>query len=199
MKTYRLIIGLLSACCMLCVQSGVAQNLSQGTYRNIYDMLQNVPGLDVKTNGKVGSVTIRGMSSLTRATEPLFVVDGTIYGRDVMSINPQDVENIVVLKDAGSTAAYGAQGSAGVILITMKKGTLSNRGATTTAHTGSAYAYFIDHKTKLRVFGLDDAVIIEGVIQKQQGDSVLVFKKRKNDLLVPIKNIKRVEMMPADD
>ncbi|MBV9987126.1 MAG: TonB-dependent receptor plug domain-containing protein [Chitinophagaceae bacterium] len=199
MKTYRLIQSVLLGCCILFVQHATAQTLTQGTYKNIYEMLQNVPGLEVKSGPKGGTVTVRGVSSLTRATGPLFVVDGSIYGGDIMSISPQDVDNIVVLKDAASTSAYGAQGSAGVILITMKKGANLNRGASATTHTESAYTYFIDHKTKLRVFGLDDAVIIEGVIQKQQGDSVLVFKKRKNDLLVPIKNIKRVEMMPADD
>src|SRR5438552_3884875 len=138
MKIHRLIPAILLACCTLCSQ---AQNLAQGSYKNIYEMLQNVPGLEVKTNGKSGSVTVRGLGSLTRSSGPLFVVDGSIYTGDIMSISPQDVDNINVLKDAASTTAYGAQGAGGVILITMKKGATTNRAATATAHTESAYTY----------------------------------------------------------
>ncbi len=193
-----MLVTLVLLACMLAGAAG-AQNITTGTtFRNIYEMLQTVPGLDVKINGRGGSVIIRGVSSLTRQAQPLYVVDGSIYSADIMTINPQEVESIVVLKDAASTTAYGTQGSAGVIQITLKKGTVRKPNVVAESHTESAYKYFIDHKTKLRVFGLDNSVIIEGVIEKQQGDSVLVFKKRRNDLLVPIKNIKRVEMMPAE-
>ena len=89
-------------------------------------MLRDVPGLDVTTNGgKAGSIIIRGISSFKSQQPPLFVVDGTVYGGDIMNINPQDVDNISVLKDAASATAYGAQGNSGVIVITTKKGTTS--------------------------------------------------------------------------
>jgi TonB-dependent SusC/RagA subfamily outer membrane receptor len=173
-------------------------SLPQGVYRTIFEMLKDVPGLDVKTsNGQSGgTITIRGMSSLQNQRNPLIVVDGTIYGGNISAINPQDVEGISVLKDAASATAYGAQGSAGVILITTKRSG-SVRPVPVESHNESAYTYFIDHKTKLKVFDHDEKVIVEGVIH-QQRDSLLVFKKRKTEILVPIKNIKRVEMMPAD-
>ena len=197
MKSFRSSILLAFAC--ICYGSSLqAQNVAQGTYKNIYDMLLNVPGLEVKTGPKGGSVTVRGVSSLTRSAQPLFVIDGSIYSGDIMQINPQDVESINVLKDAASTAVYGAQGAAGVIVIAMKKGTDRARPATVTTHNESAYTYFIEHKTKLRIFGQDDKVIVEGVIEKQEGD-VLVFRKKKNELRVAVKDIKRVEMMPADE
>jgi TonB-dependent SusC/RagA subfamily outer membrane receptor len=199
MKTKSSMLVAFILCCIIGTADIHAQSILPGTtFKNIYEMLQTVPGLDVKINGRGGTVVIRGVSSLTRQAQPLFVVDGSIYSGDIMSINPQEVENIVVLKDAASTTAYGTQGSAGVIQITLKKGAARTTAVVAEAHTESAYKYFIDRKIKLRVFGLDDNVIIEGVIEKQQGDSVLVLKKRKNELLVPIKNIKRVEMMPAD-
>jgi TonB-dependent SusC/RagA subfamily outer membrane receptor len=200
MKT---VIGL----CFLLVSvlSAQAQKSSDGgqpVYKSIYEMLRNVPGLEVTINAKgAGSVIVRGAGSLTRQTAPLYVVDGVIFTGDISSINPNEVYQISVLKDAASTTAYGAQGAAGVIQIVMKKGsTVSNQPAPApvVTHTESAYTYFIEHKTKLKVIGLDDNVIIEGVIQEQRGES-LVFKKKKTEQLVPIKDIKRVEMLPANE
>ncbi len=175
-----------------------AGNAIQGTYKTIFEMLQNVPGLEVKlSNDKTGgSVTIRGVGSLNNQRNPLVVIDGAVYAGDLSSINPQDVDGISVLKDAASATAYGAQGAAGVILITTKKGGGVSSQATVSSHTESAYTYFIEHKTALRVFGLSDEIIVEGVIQKQQ-DSTLVFIKKRKELLVPISKIKRVEMIPG--
>lgn len=88
------------------------------------------------------SIKIRGLSSLTSSTEPLYVVDGIIMdsatedvndplsgGNSYMSpqsgiggINPRDIESIEILKDASATAIYGSRGSNGVILITTKRG-----------------------------------------------------------------------------
>ena len=170
--------------------------VTPGTYKTIYEMLRDVPGLDVKiTNDRSGgTIVVRGISSLQNQRPPLFVVDGSIYSGDIGSINPQDVEDISVLKDAASTSAYGAQGAFGVILITTKKGA-SKSNAVVSNYNKSAYTYFIEHKTPLKVFGLSDEIIVEGVI-KEQRDSTLVFIKKKKELLVPIKNIKKVEMIP---
>ena len=88
------------------------------------------------------SVRIRGTSSLRGNNEPLYVVDGIIISsasEDVVAtggnntgqeqqnglngINPRDIEDIQILKDASATAIYGSRGANGVILITTKKGT----------------------------------------------------------------------------
>ena len=88
------------------------------------------------------SVRVRGTSSLRGNNEPLYVVDGIIISsasEDVVAtggnntgqeqqsglngINPRDIEDIQVLKDASATAIYGSRGTNGVILITTKKGT----------------------------------------------------------------------------
>ncbi len=174
--------------------------LAQGTYSNIYEMLQNVPGIEVKQNssGSGKSIVIRGMGTLKGGGAPLMVVNGTIYAGDLNNINPQDIDNITVLKDAASATAYGAQGANGVIQITLKSGASLEKAAAVSSHTESAYTYFIDHKTPLRVFGMDDNTLIEGVIQRQQ-DSTLVFIKKRKEVLVPLNKIKRVEMMPVDN
>jgi len=174
-----------------------ANKITPGTYKTIYEMLRDVPGLDVKiTNDRSGgTITVRGISSLKNQKPPLFVIDGIIYSGDIGSINPQDVEDISVLKDAASTSIYGAQGAFGVILITTKKGTTPKNNAVVSNYNKSAYTYFIEHKTPLKVFGFSEEIIVEGVI-KEQRDSTLVFIKKKKELLVPIKNIKKVEMIP---
>jgi len=172
--------------------------LTVGTYKNIYDMLKDVPGLEVTTNGgKAGSVTIRGISSFRSQQQPLFVVDGTVFNGDIMNINPQDVDNISVLKDAASATAYGSQGNAGVIVITTKKGSVISQQPQVQSYNKSAYSYFIEHQSNLKIIGMDDKTIVEGVIQKQV-DSVLIFIKKRKEIAIPIRLIKKVEMLPED-
>jgi len=71
--------------------------------------------------GSVGTIVIRGKSTINGSTDPLWVIDGVIVGSDAGSLNPNDVESITVLKDAASTAIYGSQGANGVILVTTKR------------------------------------------------------------------------------
>jgi len=71
--------------------------------------------------GEEMEITIRGLGSLGAGSQPLFVVDGFPIGTSLgQNLNPADIESITVLKDAASTAIYGARGSNGVILITTK-------------------------------------------------------------------------------
>lgn len=72
------------------------------------------PGSPVK-------IRIRGANSVLGNNNPLYVVDGFV-GADFNSVNPQDIEDIQVLKDASATAIYGSRGANGVVLITTKKG-----------------------------------------------------------------------------
>ena len=85
------------------------------------------------TPGSPTSIRIRGEGSITGSNSPLFVIDGVpvvngsysplLNDLGVLSmINPSDIENITVLKDASATAPYGARGSNGVIVITTKSG-----------------------------------------------------------------------------
>ncbi len=67
------------------------------------------------------SVKIRGQAGLYSGTSPLYVIDG-VPGADPTTIAPEDIQSISVLKDASSTAIYGARGANGVIIITTKKG-----------------------------------------------------------------------------
>ena len=96
-----------------------------------------VPGMLVSsTSGAPGSATdivIRGIGSINASSSPLWVIDGAIAtsgdltvntttANPLSALNPDDIENISVLKDAVSTAPYGSRGANGVILVTTKKG-----------------------------------------------------------------------------
>ena len=91
-----------------------------------------VPGVYVTTNGgQPGGgvfVRIRGAGSINNSN-PLYVIDGVIVGagnnensNPLVTINPNDIETIDILKDAASTAIYGARAANGVVLITTKRG-----------------------------------------------------------------------------
>lgn len=72
--------------------------------------------------GSNGAVQIRGRATLSGSTSPLWVIDGVIVGEDSGVLNPSDIENMTILKDAASTAIYGSQGANGVIIVTTKMG-----------------------------------------------------------------------------
>jgi len=98
--------------------------LTDVTTDDIGSMLQGkVSGVQVVTSsgqpGQSSQIRIRGISTIKPGNEePLYVVDGIIGG----TFDPNDVENITVLKDAGATGMYGARASKGVIVVTTKSG-----------------------------------------------------------------------------
>lgn len=97
-----------------------------GTTSNIAQAIQGrAAGVRVQQSdfspGGAMSVVIRGGNSINTTNEPLYVVDGFITDNGKF-VNPNDIEDIQVLKDASATAIYGARGGNGVVLITTKKG-----------------------------------------------------------------------------
>jgi len=92
------------------------------------DMLRGrVPGLQISESpsGDI-SIQIRGIQSIHAQAQPLLVVDGVpvpeySFSSTLRTLDPRDVRSIQVLKDAGSTSAYGSRGAAGVILIKLKR------------------------------------------------------------------------------
>jgi TonB-linked SusC/RagA family outer membrane protein len=90
-----------------------AENLLQGQAAGVTVVTQGSPGA-------AGQVYIRGISTTGNAT-PLYVIDG-VQENNMQNVNPNDIESITVLKDAGSTAIYGVGGGNGVIVVTTKKG-----------------------------------------------------------------------------
>ena len=94
---------------------------------NITYALQNrVAGVDMtQTSSQPGAtmqIRIRGTRSLTASNDPLVVLDGIPFMGNLSDINPGDIKSMDILKDASSTAIYGARGANGVILITTNRG-----------------------------------------------------------------------------
>lgn len=91
-----------------------------------------VPGLSVIATSGEPSVSakllIRGTNSINSGTDPLYILDGAeISSADFNTINPSDIENISVLKDASSTSIYGARAANGVVVITTKRGRMAEK------------------------------------------------------------------------
>ncbi|MGV8827214.1 MAG: SusC/RagA family TonB-linked outer membrane protein [Breznakibacter sp.] len=143
-------------------------------YPSVDLLLQGrAPGIQVTGNsgnpGGAVSVRIRGTNSLRGNNEPLYVVDGVIIssaGMDVSDpssdanelqsqqnglsgLNPQDIERVEVLKDASATAIYGSRGANGVVLITTKSGSESDKGKATINLFGSTEFNVVNKKIDL--------------------------------------------------
>ncbi len=107
------------------VSSVNSKTLNELPALNISQALQGrVAGLMVTNNGSPGAepiVRIRGISSISYASDPLYVVDGFPTG-NLSTIDTRDIESVDVLKDASAAAIYGSRATNGVIMITTKKG-----------------------------------------------------------------------------
>ncbi|HSC54252.1 MAG TPA: SusC/RagA family TonB-linked outer membrane protein [Phnomibacter sp.] len=107
------------------------------------NLLNRVPAFDImsKLDGQAGSIlanksgsgtryTIRGISSMTATMQqPLIVLDNFPYEGNINQINPNDVEQVTVLKDAAAASIWGARAGNGVIVITTKKGRRNSKPA----------------------------------------------------------------------
>lgn len=92
-----------------------------------------------QTTGQPGrgmNVRIRGQLSVSGGSEPLYVVDGFPITGDINAINPDEIEEISVLKDAASTSLYGSRAANGVVLITTKKGKAGQTNVNLNVFTG---------------------------------------------------------------
>jgi TonB-dependent starch-binding outer membrane protein SusC len=102
-----------------------SKTLNELPVPNLSQALQGrMAGVSVVNNGTPGSqpiVRIRGISSISFSSDPLYVVDGVPTG-DISSFDMRDVESVDVLKDASAAAIYGSRATNGVIIITTKKG-----------------------------------------------------------------------------
>jgi len=102
-------------------------NIERQPVTSVTDALVGAaPGVQVtNANGQPGSspsIYIRGVGSMSASNTPLIILDGMPYDNSISSINPNDIENISILKDAASSALYGSRAANGVIMITTKKG-----------------------------------------------------------------------------
>lgn len=101
---------------------------------NIMSRIEGMVAGINRTANSDESIVIRGITTINEKTTPLYVVDGMPFEGDLSSINPSDVQNITVLKDAAASSIYGARAANGVIVITTKRG---QQGKTRVTYDGS--------------------------------------------------------------
>lgn len=103
-----------------------AEELESRTITSVTQALEGTTtGVQVTSSGQPGSepeIRIRGFGTLNGVADPLYIVDGAQYEGSIASIDPDDIESMTILKDASSTALYGARAANGVVLITTKSG-----------------------------------------------------------------------------
>jgi TonB-linked SusC/RagA family outer membrane protein len=120
--------------------SVVSLNTEQFNRGNVNDPRQllqgKVPGLSIYNRGgnpnSPATFRLRGISTIGSNSQPLIVIDG-VLGASLDNVDPNDIESISVLKDGSAAAIYGSRGSAGVILVTTKRGT---KGKATVDYNG---------------------------------------------------------------
>src|SRR5690554_5717800 len=115
------------------VSSVTSKTIEGSPNASVIQTLQGqVTGLNIMTgSGQPGSsntqVTLRGLGSINGSTEPLYVIDGVpMSSSRFRSLNPNEIDRVDVLKDAGATAIYGNRGANGVIVITTKRGSFES-------------------------------------------------------------------------
>lgn len=122
MKRILMLVAALSLLCgTLCAQEKVRDQNDKTQYNTVFDLLRGEPGVTVSPgggNGEMPRIYIRGISTNSDQTQPLFVVDGIITD-NVTYLRPEDIYSVEVLKD-GTASIYGVQGQNGVIMFRTK-------------------------------------------------------------------------------
>jgi TonB-linked SusC/RagA family outer membrane protein len=115
------------------IASASAEDLQDRSYINVTQILAGkLPGVNItQSQGAPGSspvIKIRGSSSITAGTSPLYVIDGLpMENFNLNMLNTQDIASVDVLKDAAAASIYGSRGANGVIIITTKVGTANKK------------------------------------------------------------------------
>ncbi|MEG1485331.1 MAG: SusC/RagA family TonB-linked outer membrane protein, partial [Bacteroidales bacterium] len=96
-----------------------SQKMADKLNVNVMDKLE---GLTTGLTNYKGTVQVRGLSTISGRKDPLYVVDGVPYEGDISAINPSEIANVTILKDAAAASIYGARSANGVIVITTRGG-----------------------------------------------------------------------------
>ena len=124
-----------------------SKNFKDQPVARVEDALNGrMSGVQVMSSGVPGGamkIRVRGTSSVNKSNDPLYVVDGIVRETGLEGISPEDIQSIQVLKDASSTAIYGARGANGVVMVQTKSGSAGATQVTFDASFGISNAYHI--------------------------------------------------------
>jgi TonB-linked SusC/RagA family outer membrane protein len=170
-----------------------AKVLADKPVANVAQALQGVvPNLNITFGdghpGSGGKFNVRGYASISNGGTPLVLIDG-VPG-DINTMNPQDVESISVLKDAASSAIYGARGAYGVILVTTKQ---AKKGRLTVSYSNNFSLQTPTTNTDFITDGYTAAQLVDSAFIRATGNSYTGYtaddyaelKKRQTDRSLP--------------
>lgn len=123
------------------------------------DVISKIDGKVAGLKVSNGNIIIRGAGTLLSSTDPLIVVDGFPIENGLESVNPDDIQNITVLKDAAAASIWGTRAGNGVIVITTKQGKKNNKPT-----IDVSYQFTISNKNKisdLHLLSASDAVDLD--------------------------------------
>lgn len=154
------------------ISSVDAEDLEKSTPSRIENVLKGrVSGVQItQSSGQPGAdskVRIRGIGTINNS-DPLYIVDGMAVDGGINYLNPSDIESVEVLKDAASSAIYGARGANGVILVTTKSG---SQGKATISYD---FSYgFQNPWTKKAVLNAEEYMVIMNEMQLNDGNGAI--------------------------
>jgi TonB-linked SusC/RagA family outer membrane protein len=154
-----------------------SKDFVQGATNSVAEMINGkVSGLSISSNvadpSSDVSLQIRGIGSMNASNEPLVIIDG-VPGASLNSVSQQDIESFSVLKDGAAASIYGTRGANGVIIITTKQGTKSDK-----VHVGYDSYISTQQITKLPdVMQRDDFVKYRTTNQPDYGGNTNWFKE----------------------
>ena len=154
-----------------------SEALANAPSSSALDALQGqVAGLAVMTTGGVAgdnnvSMTLHGVGSLGSSSTPLYIIDGVQASSGaIMSMNPNDIASISILKDASATSIYGSRAANGVVFVTTKAGAYNNRASVTVRSQAgiSTLADFTFYENMMSGPELKDFWVRSGLMTPQQ-------------------------------
>lgn len=155
------------------------ESMTEARGSNLLDMLSGkAAGMQIISGGGPTAstrVVIRGLNSITGNNQPLFVIDGVPvmnndgedgeldFGNAVNAINPDEIENIEVLKGANASALYGSDAANGVVLITTKKAAKANKGLGVTYSLNMMFGHLYNFPTYQNIYGTGQNGLFEKI------------------------------------
>ncbi|MCD7937081.1 MAG: SusC/RagA family TonB-linked outer membrane protein [Tannerellaceae bacterium] len=174
-------------------------NLVNESPKTVQDLLRGTPGVQIGYDASAkggGSMKIRGQRSVYTDgghNDPLIILDGMMFYGELSEINPDDIGQIDILKDASSAAIYGAKAANGVIIITTKKGKLgkpvinvsTNVGLTTKSsyrevYSPDGYMQYREDWYKSPTYGMNETTGIYEAYQNSYADRPGYFDRPGN-------------------
>lgn len=156
------------------VQTVSAQEIKDLPVSQLGQKLQGrLAGVQInQTTGKPGqgiSIRIRGQQSVSAGSDPLYVIDGFPITGGINQLNPDEIADISVLKDAASTSLYGSRAANGVVLITTKKGKAGQTNISFNTYAGMQY---VPQKGRVKMLNAVEFAQFKKEYYEDQGQAV---------------------------